>query len=81
LTSRGWIESQKRNVRAVDVNRPVRLWRVPDAVLAALALTVNGGVTSTARLVTVKRIQSTKSGVLNIVSQPQLPPIKTSTNS
>ncbi|MFM7056834.1 MAG: hypothetical protein ACKO2P_07910, partial [Planctomycetota bacterium] len=54
--------------RAVDVNRPVRLWCVPDGVLAALARTVAGGLTSTARLVTVELIQSTKSGGLYTVS-------------
>jgi len=37
--------------RVVDVNRPVRLWCIPDAVLAALARTVTGGLTSPAPLI------------------------------
>ncbi|MFM8479117.1 MAG: hypothetical protein ACKOEO_25295, partial [Planctomycetaceae bacterium] len=45
--------------RAVDVNRPVTPWCVPDAVLATRARTVTGGLTSPARLVTVEWIQST----------------------
>jgi hypothetical protein len=57
--------------RAVDVNRPVTLWCVPDAFLATRARNVTGGLTSPARLVTVGRIQSTKSGVLNTVSPSQ----------
>ncbi len=60
--------------RAVDVNRPVTLRCVPDAVLAARARAVTGGLTSPARLVTVGRIQSTKLGVLNTVSPSQLRP-------
>jgi hypothetical protein len=61
--------------RAVDVNRTVTPWCVPDAVRATRARTVTGELTSPARLVAVGRIQRTKSGVLNTISpsQPRSP--------
>ena len=57
--------------RAVDVNRPVTLWCVPDADLATRARTVTGGLTSPARLVTWGPVRKTTSGVLYTVSPSQ----------
>ena len=49
--------------RAVDVNRPVTLWWVPDAVLAARGRTATGGLTSPACLLSVAfRHRSTACG-------------------
>ena len=60
--------------RAVDVNRPVTLWCVPDAVLATRARTVTGGLTSPARLVTWGPVRKTTSGVLYTVSPSHAEP-------
>jgi hypothetical protein len=55
-------------------NAPVTLRCVPDAVLAARARTVTGGLISTARLVTWGPVRKTTSGVLHTVSPSQSPP-------
>jgi hypothetical protein len=65
LTGRNRTGPSAAQWRAVDVNRPVTFWGVADAVWATRARTVTGGLTSPARLVTVGRILSTKSGVLH----------------
>ena len=57
--------------RAVDVNRPVTPWCVPDAVLATRTRTVTGGLTSTARLVRWGGVRKTTSGFLTTVSPSQ----------
>jgi hypothetical protein len=60
--------------RAVDVNRPVTLRCVPDAVRATRARTVTSGSTSPKRLVTGGPVRKTTSGVLNTVAPSQLRP-------
>ena len=63
-------ERNTKNVlwRAVDVNRPVTLWCVPDAVRATRARAATGGFTSPVRLVTWGPVRKTTSDVLHTVS-------------